>query len=48
MLTYESTDEEIKDFFDRNWNTTIGAIAVMTGKTRSDIKTILMGNWWKE
>ena len=48
MLTHESTNDEIRDFFDRNWNTTIGAIAVMTGKTRSDIKTILMGNWWKE
>ncbi len=42
MLTYESTDDEIKYFFDHNWNTTIGAIAVMTGKTRSEIKTILM------
>jgi|TARA_R100000008_G_scaffold457_1_gene453 hypothetical protein len=48
MLTYESSDEEIREFFDRNWNTTIGAIAVMTGKTRSDIKTILMGDWWKQ
>ncbi len=42
MLDFNSTDDEIREFFDRNWNTTIGAIAVMTGKCRSEIKTILM------
>jgi len=42
MLDFNSTDDEIREFFDRNWNTTVGAVAVMTGKCRSEIKTILM------
>lgn len=39
---FEWTDDEIREFFDTNWGTTIAEMCVMTGYTKERIKGILL------
>jgi hypothetical protein len=37
------TNQEIKDMFDQNLDMTLDQLARITGKSRKELKTILMG-----
>ena len=37
------TDEMVKEYFDTNWNATIHQICALSGRTKADVKAILMG-----
>ena len=39
---FEWTDDEIREYFDTNWGTTILEMCVMTGYTKERIKDILL------
>lgn len=36
-------DEMIREYFDRNWNATIHTICALSGRTKADVKAVLMG-----
>jgi hypothetical protein len=37
------TDSMIKEYFDTNWNVTIHQICGLSGRTKADVKAVLMG-----
>jgi hypothetical protein len=37
------TDSMIKEYFDTNWNVTIHQICALSGRTKADVKAVLMG-----
>jgi hypothetical protein len=37
------TDSMIKEYFDTNWNVTIHQICALSGRTKEDVKAVLMG-----
>ena len=37
------TDQEIKDYYGRNWTVTLQELSRMTGRTVRQLKKILMG-----
>ena len=42
MLNYNSTNNEIREYYDSCMNCTIQDLQRMTGKTKSEIKAILL------
>lgn len=36
------TDSMIKEYFDTNWNVTIHQICGLSGRTKADVKAVLM------
>jgi hypothetical protein len=37
------TDSMIKEYFDTNWSATIHQICGLSGRTKADVKAVLMG-----
>ena len=44
MLNSNSTDAEIREYYDSNWGCTIQQLMRMTGKAKDEIKSILLNS----
>lgn len=42
MLNFNSTDEEICDYYYSNWSCMVKDIVEMTGKSKDEVKAILL------
>ena len=37
------TDEMVREYFDTHWNATLHEICALSGRTKADVKRVLMG-----
>jgi hypothetical protein len=37
------TDELVREYFDTHWNVTIHELCALSGRTKAEVKSILMG-----
>lgn len=37
------TDEMVREYFDTHWNVTLHELSALSGRTKADVKRVLMG-----
>ena len=38
------TDDMVREYFDTHWNATLHEICALSGRTKADVKRVLMGD----